>query len=154
MLGRKKFCGYTYVTLIDNDGDRYSSNAHSYEHDAHWYDWAYAYYEIEEDGECKVMHYPSKNLGFLQDREDFNVIVQCVIDPVPWPRLEEEFIVKFSLNMDVGEEQIVPMSSLVHPICVVSDFRVENKNGHVMILPKGQWSDYFARFIKNGINSL
>ena len=62
------------------------------------------------------MHYPSKILGFLQDREDFNVILQCVIDPVPWPRLEEEFIAKFFLCTDVGKEELVPVPSLIHPI--------------------------------------
>ncbi len=47
---------------------------------------------------------------------------------------------RFSWNTDVGEEEIVPMSSLIHPICVVPDFGVENNNRYMMILPKGQWS--------------
>ena len=68
--------------------------------------------------------------------------------------MKEVFIVKFSLNTDVGEEEIVPMWSLVHPICVVPDFGVENKNEYMMILPKGQWSGYFARFVNNSRNSL
>ena len=31
-------------------------------------------------------------LDFLQDGEDVNAAAQCAIDPVPWTRLEEEFI--------------------------------------------------------------
>ena len=38
MSGRRRFIGYTCVTLIDNDGDTYSYNAHPYYHDAPWYD--------------------------------------------------------------------------------------------------------------------
>ena len=94
------------------------------------------------------MHYPSKILGFLQDGEEINAVIQCAFEPVPWSQLKEEFIVKFILNMNVGEE-----ASLVHPICVVPDFRVENKNGYMMNLPNGQWSKYFSRFVNNGTNS-
>ena len=124
--------------MIDDDGDRYSYNAHPYYHDAPWYDWAYVHHEIKDKEISKAVHYPSKILGFLQDGEEINAIIQCEIVPVPWSWLKEEFIAKFSLNMDVGKEEIVLMSSLVHPICVVPDFGVENKNGFMMILPKGQ----------------
>jgi hypothetical protein len=56
--------------------------------------------------------------------------------------------------MDVGKEEIVPLSSLVHPISLEPNFGLENKNEYMMILSKGQWSEYFARFVKNGNNSL
>ena len=42
----------------------------------------------------------------------------------------------------MGEEEIVPLSLLVHPICGVPDFGAEKKNGHIMILPKRNWSGY------------
>ena len=58
------------------------------------------------------------------------------------------------LNMDVGKEEIVPLSLLVHPTCVVPNFGLENKNEYMMVQPKGQWSEYFARFVQNGNNSL
>ena len=102
-----------------------------------------------------AMHYPSKILGFLQEGEEINAIIPCAIEPLPWLRLEEEFIVKLRLNTDVGKEEIVPLSLLVPPIYVVPNFGVENKNEYMMILPKGQsWSGYFARFVNNGNNSL
>ena len=59
-----------------------------------------------------------------------------------------------NLLLNVGKEEIVPLSLLVHPICVVPNFGLENKNEYMMIQPKGQWSEYFARFVKNGNNSL
>ena len=93
-------------------------------------------------------------MGFLQEGEEINAVIQCAIEPVPWSKLEEEFIVKLCLNMDVGKEEIVPLSSLVHPISLEPNFGLENKNEYMMILSKGQWSEYFARFVKNGNNSL
>ena len=80
--------------------------------------------------------------------------IQCAIEPLQWSRLEEEFIVKLCLNTHVGKEEMVLLSSLVHPICVVPNFGIEEQNEYMMILLKGQWSEYFARFVNNGINSL
>ena len=95
LSGRRIFVGFTCATLIDNVGDTYSYNAHPYYLEAPWYDWAYIYYVIKEDGESKAKHYPSKILGFIQDGEDVNAVVQCDNDPVPWLKLEEEYIAKF-----------------------------------------------------------
>ena len=111
-------------------------------------------YEIKDSDNSNAVHYPSKILGFIQEGEEINAVIQCAIEPVQWSRLEEEFIVKICLNMDVGKEEIVPLSSLVHPICVVPNFGLENKNEYMMILPKGQWSGCFARFVNNGNNLL
>ncbi len=49
MSGRATFIGFTRVSVIDDDGDRYSYNAHPYYHDAPGYDWAYVYYEIKDN---------------------------------------------------------------------------------------------------------
>ena len=84
MLGRRTFIGFTRATVIDDDGDRCSYNAHPYYHDAPRYDWAHVYYEIKDNGSSKAVHYPSKILCFLQDREEINAIIQCAIEPVPW----------------------------------------------------------------------
>ena len=56
MSGRNSFVRYTRATLIDDDGDTYSYNAHPYYHDVPWYDWVYVYYEIEDNGSCKAVH--------------------------------------------------------------------------------------------------
>ena len=91
-------------------------------------------------------------MGFIQEGTEINVIIQCAIEPLQWSKLEEEFIVKLRLNTKVRQEELVPMSSLVHPICVVPNFGLENNDEYMMILPKGQWSDYFARFINSVSN--
>jgi hypothetical protein len=137
MPGNKTFVGFTRAGVIDDDGDRYSYNAHPSYHDVPWYDWAYVHYEIEDSDISNAVHYPSKILGFFQEGEEINAVVQCAIEPVSWSRLEEEFIVKLCLNTDVGKEEIVSLLLLVHPICVVPNFGLGNKNEYLMILPKG-----------------
>ena len=127
--------------MTDDYGATYSYNAHPFYHDAPWYDWVYVYYVIEEDGMLKERHYPSKILGFIEDSKDVNAAVQSSIQPVPWSKLEEEFIANFSLCTEVGKEEIVPMSSLIHPICIVPDYGAANKDQYMMILPKEQWGE-------------
>ena len=58
MSRRKTYVGFTRATVIDNDGDRYSYNAHPYYHDAPCYDWVYVYNEIKDNGNNKAVHYP------------------------------------------------------------------------------------------------
>ena len=74
-------------------------------------------------------------------------VIQCSVKAVPWMDLEDSFIARFELDATLGNEQIVPMSSLCHPICVVPDFGAVSQNRYMMILPKGQWSEYFSRFV-------
>ena len=146
----KRVVGYTRANLTNDDGEIHSYNAHPCYHDGPWYDWAYVYYENDEDSESESYHYPSKILGFIEDGEDINAVIQCSIHPVAWSTLEDDFITKFTLCTEVGKEEIVPISSLIHPICVVPDFgEQEDSNRFMMILPKGQWSEYFARFVNN-----
>ena len=60
--------------------------------------------------------------------------------------LEQKFICSFELCLEHGEEQIVPMSSLSDPLCVAKDYGA-NENKYLLVLLKGQWSEYFARFV-------
>ena len=55
----KRVVGYTRANLTSDDGEIHSYNAHPFYHDGPWYDWAYVYYEIDDDGESKSYHYPS-----------------------------------------------------------------------------------------------
>ena len=63
-------------------------------------------------------------------------------------------VLDFSLCADEGEEQIVPLSALSHPICVVPDYGAEtDENAYLMVLPKGQWGGYFSRFIAKQLSN-
>jgi hypothetical protein len=66
--------------------------------------------------------------------------------PVAWDDLEEQFFVHLKLCSTKGSEQQVPLSSLLHPICVVPNYGEED--AYIMILPKGRWSKYFSSFIR------
>ena len=91
-------------------------------------------------------YFPSKILGFIRDDDDeVHAVIQCAVNPLPWEEVEEKFIAKFELCSTVGKEYIVPLSSLSHPICVVPDYGSPLSNMYMLILPKGQWSEYFAR---------
>ena len=73
-----------------------------------WYDWAYVYYEIEEEHGPVSKYYPSKILGFIKDCEnDVHAIVMCSVEPLPWTLLEDNFVAKFKLCLKAGEEEIV-----------------------------------------------
>ena len=141
-----RFSGYTRATVIGTDGERTTYNAHPYFHGGSWYDWAYVYYEIEEDEGTVAQYYPSKILGFCKDYDDeVHAIIMCSVEPLPWTMLEDKFVVTFKLCSTPGEEQVVPLSSLVDPICVLPDYGSMDADDYMLILPKGQWSDYFGR---------
>ena len=148
--------GYTHTNVVNSDGESISYNAHPCYHGAAWYDWAYVHYEIEdEDGEGVEKYYPSKILGFMkaEDDDSISAIIQYSMEDVSWDQLEENFFVPFRLCTSANKEDIVPLSSLCHPICVIPDYGGgdQNDDKYMMVLPKGRWSQYFTRFYNKTI---
>lgn len=95
----------------------------------------------------QLQYYPSKIPGFIRHENEVRAVVQCSVRPIPWSMLEQKFICSFELCSEHGEEQIVPMSSRrSDPLCVVKDYGA-TKNKYLLVLLKGQWSEYFARFV-------
>ena len=144
-----RYHGYTKAKVVANDGQVATYNAHPHFHGGAWYDWAYVYYEIdEEDGTSTAQYFPSKILGFIRDDDDqVHAVVQCSVEQVLWRDVEANFIVKFVLCTDPGKEYTVPLSALVQPICVVPDYGSSVNNRYMLILPKGEWSGYFAQIV-------
>jgi hypothetical protein len=148
--------GYTHANVVNSDGESISYNAHPCYHGAEWYDWAYVHYEIEdEDGERVEKYFPSKILGFMKAEDDDSIcaIIQYSMEDVPWDQLEENFFVAFRLCTAANKHDIVPLSSLCHPICVIPDDGRgdQNDDKYMMVLPKGRWSQYFTRFYNKTI---
>ena len=136
--------GYTHATISGSDGESINYNSHPCYHGAAWYDWAYIHYDV--DGEQQ--YFPSRILGFAKTGgQNIVAIIQYSIEDVTWDRLQEDFVVPFRLCTERSKEDIVPLSSLCHPLCVVPNIGGEDANRYMMILPKGQWSQYFTRFI-------
>lgn len=95
----------------------------------------------------QLQYYPSKIPGFIRHENEVRAVVQCSVRPIPWSMLEQKFICSFELCSEHGEEQIVPMSSRrSDPLCVVKDYGA-TENKYLLVLLKGQWSEYFARFV-------
>ena len=143
-----RFVGYTRAIVYDSDGEPTKYNAHPMYHGAEWYDWAYVMYDMQNsDGTPRLEYYPSKIIGFIRHNNEVQAVVQCSKRPIPWSSLEEKFICSFDLCSDAGQEQIVPMSSLSDPLCIVKDYGGD-ADKYLLILPKREWSGYFARFVK------
>ncbi len=63
-----------------------------------------------------------------------------------WNELEEKLFVPFNLSTSAGDEQLVPLSSLLEQICVVPNYGQDDS--YLMVLPKRQWSKYFTSLIR------
>jgi hypothetical protein len=101
-----QFSGYTRATVVENSGQKTTYNAHPYFHGP-WYDWAYVYYEIEEEFGSVSKYYPLTILGFVKDCDDeVHTIIMCSCEPLLWRQLEENFVTKFKLCSKAGEEQV------------------------------------------------
>lgn len=134
----QRFEGYTRATVEGEDGEVVAYNAHPYFHGGPWYDWAYLYYEIEGEFGSREEYYPLKILGFIKDNDnEVHAVIQRAVKAVAWEELEEQFIIKFRLCSDAGEEQVVPLSALNNPICVIQDYGSNNGEDYLLILPKG-----------------
>ena len=138
--------GYTHANVVGNDGECISYNAHPCYHGAPWYDWAHVHYAVEQaDGEVEQQYYPSKVLGFMTTSNGVEAIIQYSVEEVTWEQLEDDFVVPFHLCIERDKEDVVPLSSLCNPICVVPDYgNREESNKYLMILPKGHWSGVFT----------
>ena len=92
---------------------------------------------------------PAKILGFIKinNLAETNVIVQCMERPLVWSQLEKHFPIKVVLGSD-DEVSIVsvPITSLVHPLCVIPDYGGDGKS-YLVVLPRRNWSQYFGNKI-------
>ena len=137
--------GYTRLTTILQDGNQVIFHANSHFQGRMWYDWAYVHFnERMSNGETIERYYPAKVLGFVKIEDMIEAVIQCTDKPLCWSRLKKNFIEKVNLGRD-GTISIVmvPLSSLVHPLCVVPDYG-GNGTSYMVILPRRNWSKYFG----------
>jgi hypothetical protein len=61
-----------------------------------------------------------------------------------WSDLENNVLLKTTIGTDMDVSFVtVPISALVHPLCVIPDEGVD-KTSYIIILPKQNWSRYFG----------
>ena len=143
--------GFARASVFDEEGMKVNFNAHPHYHGGPWYDWAWVDYIISQPGgETTREYYPSKILGFITMEETVNAIVHCSQESMKWSTVEQNFFVPFVLGSNVEESVTnVPMSALIHPICVIPNYGAQDKNSYMVILPQRYWSKYFSIYVQS-----
>jgi hypothetical protein len=136
--------GYTRVTTKTHDGTKLIFYAHPNFQGKKWYDWAYVHFEgLNSSREAIETYYPSKILGFVTIHEITEAVIQRSEKPLFWSDLEEKFILKTIIGTNINVSYVtVPISLLVHPLCVIPDYGGHNTS-LIVVLPKRNWSRYF-----------
>ena len=105
------------------------------------------YEETNQAGDNIETYYPSKLLGFIETNGTREAVIQCSVNPLLWDDIQQNFVMYFQLgqNFDVSFT-IVPIESIVHPLCVIQDDG-ENINRYFVVSPKRNWSRFFGNQI-------
>lgn len=113
----------------------------------------------ENDDDCDengvIEHYPSKVLGFIDvGNGEARAVIQCASNAMEWSSVEENFFVPFNLGTCWNDSfQMVPLTALVHPICVIKDTgSLYGDNRHIVVLPKRNWGQYFSDYIRRSLD--
>jgi hypothetical protein len=116
--------GYTRVKIDHDDNKTGLFYAHPNLLGSQWYDWAYVHFQItSSNGNEQSAYYPSLILGFHNVEKEVQAVVQCAVNPVEWSTIQTNLIVKFQLSDHFDESYVrVPISSIIHPLCVIKDY--------------------------------
>ena len=141
--------GHTRLTITSQDGSHVIYHANPHIIGKMWYDWVYVHFqEINGLGETVESYYPSKILGFVTFKERTEAVIHCTEKPLSWSSVKKKFLVKVSIGKDPSISIVtVPISSFVHPLCVIPDYGGEGTS-YIVILPRRNWSRYFGTRIK------
>ena len=137
--------GFTRLTTISHDGNQVVYHANPHLQGRMWYDWAYVHFEeTDSNGAVTERYYPAKILGFVNLDKTTEAVIHCTDKPLSWSSVEKHFMVKVNLGQDETVSVVtVPLTSFVHPLCVVPDYG-GNVSSYIVVLPRRNWSRYFA----------
>lgn len=140
--------GYTRLIITSKDGTQVIYHANPHIMGKMWYDWVYVHFEEKDTvGHTVENYYPSKILGFVKFGEITEAVIHCTEKPLRWSTVEKKFLVKVNLGKDTAISIVtVPMSSFVHPLCVIPDYGGECTS-YIVVLPRRNWSRYFGNRI-------
>ena len=89
-------------------------------------------------------YYPSKIRGFVTINGTTDAVIQCSEQALIWSELEKEMFMKTILGTDMNVSYVsVPLSALVHPLCVIPDYGA-HRTHYIIVLPRRNWSRYFG----------
>ena len=141
--------GHTRVTITSKDDSQVIYHANPHIQGKMWYDWVYVHFEeINTLGDTVESYYPSKILGFVKFEERTEAVIHCTEKPLRWSTVEKKFLVKVRIGKDPAISIVtVPISSFVHPLCVIPDYGGEGTS-YIVVLPRRNWSRYFGNRIE------
>ncbi len=144
-----KIEGYTRLTTISENGNRVIYYASPHILGRMWYDWTCVHFEeVGAHGDSVECLYPSKILRFVTFDKTTKAVIQCTERPLLWSIVEKHFLSKVVLGMNNEISTVtVPLSSLVHPLCVIPDYGGDGTS-YLVVLPRRNWSRYFGNRIK------
>jgi hypothetical protein len=84
------------------------------------YNWVMVHFEETNNlGDKVENYYPSRLLGFITTNGTRKVVIQSSINPIDWEDIQQNFIVETQLGTNFHVFfVIVPIDSIVHPLCV------------------------------------
>jgi len=145
-----KVTGYTRAIITNPDTrERNIFYCHPSYQGREWYDWALVQF-VESDGNNSYIEkmYPSKILGFININGNDEAVIQCANKHLCWDDLIKHFIIPITIGCQFDVSfVVVPIESIVHPLCSIS-VDEENNNRFLVVLPKRNWSAYFGKHIK------
>jgi hypothetical protein len=114
-----------------------------------WYNWAMVNFEETNNLSDQVEHYyPSRLLGFITTNGTRKAVIQCSINPIDWEVVQPKIIVETQLETNFHVSfVIVPINSIVYPLCMFPDDGSDQTNKYFVVLPKRNWSRYFGNNI-------
>jgi hypothetical protein len=103
-----------------------------------WYNWAMVHFEETNNLGHKVENYFLSRLsGFITTYRTCKAVIQCSINPIDWEDIQQNVIVEIQLGSNFHVSfVIVPIDSIVHPLCVFPDDGSNQTNKYFAVLPK------------------
>jgi hypothetical protein len=104
--------------------------------------------ESDVSGNDVKNYYPSKILGFVTIDGVTEAVIHYSMTPLGWANVEQNFFANIKLGLCFDTSYVtVPLSALVHPLCVIPDYGGDN-NMYIVVLPKCNWSRHFGNKIE------
>jgi hypothetical protein len=129
--------GCTRATINMDDSSKIILYAHLCFRENQGYDWVYVHFqEVSPDGIEVENYYPSRILGFITLQRITVAGIQCAEKPLLWSDVETNTFsrVEIGTSFDVSFVT-VPVSALVHPLCVFPK-SFTGEDTFLVILPK------------------
>jgi hypothetical protein len=104
--------------------------------------------ETNNLGDKVENYYPLRLLGFITTNGTRDVVIHCSINPIDGEVIQQNYIVETQLGTNFYVSfVIVPIDSIVHPLCVFPDDGSDQTNKYFVVLSKRNWSRYFGNNI-------